>query len=147
MPLYEIPEDAEREDRIASVLSGMFGVGFIKTPPRYPLDWMVMRGVRVIALAEIKCRLRHYTKQWLEDNNFNMNLEKLESMNSMHKSSGLPCFLFICTSDGHLMFMRCDPGREFDHVLGGRYDRGPSGIKTQVSIPMSSFKYVTAVEL
>ena len=143
MPLYESPEDTAREDRVASILSGMFGVEFIKNPPRYPLDWTVMRGHKVIAFAEIKCRLKHYTKQWLENNNFNMNLEKLESMNSVRKRSGLPCLLFICTADRHLMCMHCEPGREFDHVLGGRYDRGASGIKTQVSIPISAFTHIT----
>lgn len=148
MPLYERPEDIAREDRVASILSDMFGVGLIKTPPRYPLDWSVVRDQRVIAFAEIKCRLnKRYTRQWLEDNNFNMNLEKLESMNSLHRESGLPCLLFICTADGHLMLMHCDPGRRFDCVLGGRYDRGTSGIRTQVSIPMSAFMHVTTVEI
>ncbi len=122
-PLYETPENLEREADVVRRLEARWQAEAIKLPISYKLDYVFVRdGKEVRSFCEIK--VRRYTWEEIDRmGGYMISLAKWTAAESFCTISGLP-FIVAVSAAGEIRFASI---RAFDHdgvVHGGRADRG-----------------------
>lgn len=131
---YESERDREREQAVALAAFGPLGLTVAKLPLAYEVDFAVMRGERVVGVAEVKVRSRAYETVLLS-------LRKVQAL-ERHARCGLIAWLLVAVPEG-VYAQRVLPGERLDVRWGGRADRGDwQDREPVVHLPMSVMRRV-----
>lgn len=134
-PLYESAEDRTRELVAAEAAFGPHGLSVRKLPLAYEVDFAVLRGERVIGVAEVKVRGRAYDTLMLS-------LHKLQALRRF-ASTGLLAWVLVSVPAG-LYARRIDPDEPLDVRWGGRLDRGDwQDMEPVAHLPMVGMRRVS----
>lgn len=136
-PMYESAFDRGNEVSVSDLLSKRWDCEFVKLPISYHVDWMLMRGKKSIAFAELKTRKvpsTQYPTLLLSLNKWIRGVE-------LSKATGVPFIIIAKWTDG-VFFFKPDFGPVlFGH--GGRLDRNDSqDMEPVVFINVKDFKQV-----
>lgn len=136
-PRYESADDRTRELAVAQAVFDPYGVTLAKLPVAYEADFAVVRGERVIGVAEVKVRSRAYETLLLS-------LHKAQSLRGFAQC-GLRAWLLLCVPSG-VYVRRVEPWDLADIRMGGRTDRGDwQDVEPVVHVPMLGMKRVADV--
>ncbi len=98
-PLYETEADLEREAEVASLIERRWNCKLVKMPIRYHLDFVAIRGDKVVAFCEVKTR--NYTMEQITNfGGYLMSVGKWTNAHALNTSTGIPFVLIVKTSDG-----------------------------------------------
>jgi hypothetical protein len=121
-PIYEQSSDIANEQRVAEKLSELWNFdSWKRNPPRYPIDISLMRGTRIKAFAEIKCRNVPSGTY----NTYMLSAGKAMSARTLTEVTGLPCFLVVRWTDC-LGWIDLETAEPLYVGWGGRSDRDDS---------------------
>ena len=105
-PMYENEKNLTEEKKVADFLADKWKCDFKKMPIKYELDFVLMRDLRGVAFAEVKCR--SYTRQQLAQWGGSMvSLAKFQKAKQINRDTNLPCYFIVQCSD-QLMFCSVD---------------------------------------
>ena len=121
-PTYEKSSDIANEERVAEKLSEMWELdNWQRNPLRYPVDISLMRGNRIKAFAEIKCR----NVSSCTYSTYLLSAGKVMSAHTLTRATGLPCFLVVQWTDC-LGWIDLEMTEPLYVGWGGRIDRDDS---------------------
>jgi hypothetical protein len=123
-PLYETDADLGSEQEVADMLSVRWKCNFHKMPIRYHLDFVLTRGDKAVAYAEVKTR--NYTMEKIgEMGGYLMSIGKWSAAKQLSEASRLPFILIVRTLDGlySSIFNHADGFIPDDVLVRGRTDR------------------------
>lgn len=133
-PAYESGRDRERERSVIAAAFGAHGVEAVKLARAYEVDFALMRGERVMGVAEVKVRNRAYDTLMLS-------LHKAQALRRF-AADGLRAWLVVCVPAG-IYARRIAADERLDIRLGGRVDRGDwQDIELVAHFPMVGMKRV-----
>ena len=112
---YESERDREREQVVARAVFEPLGLVVAKLPMAYEVDFAVMRGERVVGVAEVKVRSRAYETVLVS-------LHKVQALRRAAQM-GLRAWLLVAVPAG-VYAHRVAPAGALDVRWGGRADRG-----------------------
>lgn len=139
-PLYESPDDLEREVELASMVAPIWKCEFRKMPIQYKIDFALERNGLIRAFCEIK--IRNYSMAQIDSmGGYKLSLAKFLSGESLAKQTGLPFVLLIGTTDGiwHRTRKTIDP-LPMAISMWGRGDRNdPQDYEPCIVIPTKEF--------
>lgn len=120
-PLYETEDNLREQEGVARLVEEKWKCKFVKLKKAYALDYAVLRGGKIVAFAEVKCR--NYTMEKLNSfGGFMLSLHKWTEAKNISGVSGVPFVLIVKTIDG--FWHHSTTGFETDGIsFGGRTDR------------------------
>jgi hypothetical protein len=120
-PIYETTKDLSNESDVANMLSRRWDCNFVKLPIRYHLDFVLTRGDKAVAYAELKTR--NYSMADIDKmGGYLMSIGKWSAAKQLSQASLLPFILIVRTLDGlyRSSFTEFIPD---DVLVRGRTDR------------------------
>jgi hypothetical protein len=130
-PAYESERDRENERRVVNCFCAAYGLEAAKLPIAYQLDFALLKGGRVLGLAEVKWRERRYETLLLS-------LNKWAAMKRWAES-GQRVRLLVRWPEG-IFLLKVDGSESWPCVMGGRADRGDwQDMEPMVEIPFGAF--------
>lgn len=137
-PTYETERDRQLERITIEVAAKRWQVTAVKLPQFDEVDYALVRGGRVVGVAEVKTRSnQHDTYQ-----TYMISLRKVMRGAALELSAGLRFVLVVGFTDG---VWYCRPSKEQDCnvSIGGRKDRGDEqDVEMVLHIPISAFRRV-----
>lgn len=96
MTEYESREDFKRQQAVELLIEKHWMCEVRRIPYEYVEDNVLIRGGKVLAFSEIKCR-NHRWDQWPK---IIISLNKVLMANALYNSTGLSTYLVVSTIDG-----------------------------------------------
>ena len=141
-PIYETDDDLQNEKGVASSLEKKWDCKFVKLPIRYHLDFVLTRGDKAVAYAEVKSR--NYSMHDIgKMGGYLMSIGKWSAAKQLCEASSLPFVLLVRALDG-LYFARFTEFAPDDVLVRGRTDRGDwQDIEPCVLLNTQRFKLIS----
>ena len=148
-PIYETRENLQKEKAVAQKLTGWFNheadyntypdelYEVIKTPPRAPYDYCILKEGLISGIVEIKVRTNPHNQY----STYMISLEKVSQSTSHANIIGCPFYIVVQWADrlGRWKFSR----EQYTAGMGGRSDRGdPLDREPIIYIPIEHFDYL-----
>jgi hypothetical protein len=97
--MYETTKDLSNESDVANMLGRKWNCDFVKLPIRYHLDFVLTRGDKAVAYAELKTR--NYSMADIDKmGGYLMSIGKWSAAKQLSQASLLPFILIVKTLDG-----------------------------------------------
>lgn len=137
-PTYETKQDVVNEYSVIDKIRMKWNVTARKMPPFYQVDWALMRGTKVHAFVEIKCR-KNKRSQYAT---LMLSLHKWLNGMRLSQETGIPFLLIVRWEDG-IYYLKPRFDLKPEVAVGGRTDRDdPDDMEPVVLIPTNWFEKV-----
>lgn len=137
MPIYETPRDIYNEDAVRDALIARYqDMELIRTPPRYAMDFAMLRSGKLVGWAEVKTRTCSHT----EYDEAMISLSKVVAGKLLSDATGTKSHLFIKWTDRIGFVEMAKPDRI---GTGGRTDRGdPNDFDLCAFFSINRFEFI-----
>jgi len=113
MTEYESREDFKRQQAIELIIEKHWMCEVRRIPYEYVQDNVLIRGGKVLAFSEIKCR----NQRWAEWPTVIISLNKVMMAQHLYNCTGLSTYFVVATNDGLVHWTKMN--RAFDYVIPG----------------------------
>ena len=133
-PTYENKEHLAKGQELAEFVASKWRCELRKQEKSNQFDYVAMRGGKVTAFVELRCRSNAIDKY----PNCFITSSKLAHAHAMHGATGLPIFFLVSGVDA-IGF--ADLTKRYSITVGGRTDRGDKAdVEAVAEIPIGEFK-------
>ena len=144
-PFYEAAADRANEAEVAGLVTSAWRCEARKLPAAYRLDYMLLRGPRVVAFMEVKDRPRYSWAALDRLGGYRLSLHKWLAATHMARDMDR-AFVLAVRAAGVLRALVCtrpSDWRADDVIMAGRNDRGDwQDIEPHVVFAASRFRAV-----
>lgn len=133
-PTYENKDHLAKEQELAEFVASKWQCDMRKQDKFNQFDYVAMRGGKVTAFVELRCRSNPIDKY----PNCFITSSKLAHAHAMHGATGLPILFLVSWVDA-IGF--ADLTKRYSITVGGRTDRGDKAdVEAVAEIPIGDFK-------
>jgi len=140
-PLYETQDDLTNEAAVAFAIERQWKCRLVKLSIKYGVDFAVVRGGKIVAVAEVKCR-DYSIEKIAELGGYMLSAYKWSRGLQLAHDLHVPFVLFVRFLND-MYWARLTKEAPFHVAMGGRTDRGDAqDIEPCVFLNTSIFRHV-----